>query len=94
VGPTRLFGCLRELLPLVGLRDLCVSCCQITLQGFKMTQVSTTLSDMSGTCPLQSFSSNVTFIMLIILLKIILVDYFVVMVYDNHYCFDTFACID
>jgi hypothetical protein len=22
------------------------------------------------------------------------VDYFIVMVYDNQYCFDTFACLD
>jgi hypothetical protein len=50
-----------------------------TLQGFKLTRVSTTLSDISDTCPLQSFSSNVTFITLIILLKMMFDDYFVVM---------------
>jgi hypothetical protein len=58
--------------------------CVVLLGGylarFKLTRVSATLLDRSDTCPLQSFSSNVTFIMLIILLKRIFVDYFVVMV--------------
>jgi hypothetical protein len=57
-----------------------VSCCHlVTLEGFKLTRVSMTLSNMSDTCLLQSFSSNITFIMLIMLLKMILVDYFVFM---------------
>jgi hypothetical protein len=50
-----------------------------TLQGFKLTRVSVTLSDMSDTCPLQSFNSNVTFILIIIWLKMTFDDYFVVM---------------
>jgi hypothetical protein len=48
-----------------GLRGSRVSCCQvITLARFKLARVSVTLSNMSDTCPLQSFSSNSTFIML------------------------------
>jgi hypothetical protein len=34
------------------------------LQGLKLIRVSVTLLHMSDTCPLQSFSSNSTFIML------------------------------
>jgi hypothetical protein len=34
------------------------------LARLKLARVSTTLLDMSDTCPLQSFSSNSTFIML------------------------------
>jgi hypothetical protein len=34
------------------------------LARFKLAQVSVTLSDMSDSCPLQSFSNNSTFIML------------------------------
>jgi hypothetical protein len=42
-----------------------VSCCQvITLVRFKLARVSKIPSDMGNTCPLQSFSSNSTFIML------------------------------
>jgi hypothetical protein len=65
VGLIRLFGRRRELLPLVDLLDSRMSCCQVvTLQGFKLTQVSATLSNMSDTCLLPSFSSNSIFIML------------------------------
>jgi hypothetical protein len=42
-----------------------MSCCQvITLARFKLARVSAILSDMGNTFPLQSFSSNSTFIML------------------------------
>jgi hypothetical protein len=55
-----------------------VSCCQvITLARFKLARVSTIPSDMGNTCPLQSFSSNSTFIM-ICLLHEMDIDYMVV----------------
>jgi hypothetical protein len=42
-----------------------VSCCQLfTLQSFKLAPIPATLSDLSDSCLLQSFSSNSTFIML------------------------------
>jgi hypothetical protein len=42
-----------------------VSCCQvITLARFKLARVSAIPLDMGNTCPLQSFSSNSTFIVL------------------------------
>jgi hypothetical protein len=76
VGLTHLFGC-HKLLSLVGsLLLMCVMLSGGYLVRFKFTRVSATLSDMSDTCPLLSFSSNVIFIMLIILLKMIF-DYFV-----------------
>jgi hypothetical protein len=47
------------------LHDLRVSCCHVViLARFKLTRVTATLSDMSDTCLLQSFSSNSTFLML------------------------------
>jgi hypothetical protein len=58
-----------------------------------MVRISMTLSDMSDSCMLQSFCSNYT--------SYYFDDnymnngdYFVVMVCDNHYSFDTFACLD
>jgi hypothetical protein len=65
VGPDRLFdrvvNCCHSWCP----SDLHVSCCPvITLARFKLARVSMLPSDMGNTCPLQSFSSNSTFIML------------------------------
>jgi hypothetical protein len=58
-----------------------------------MVQIFATLIDMSDSCLLHSFLSNSTshycdenYMDD--------VDYFVVMAYDNKYCFDTFACLD
>jgi hypothetical protein len=47
------------------------------LSGLKLDRVSATLSDKNDTCPLQSFSSNSTFIMLYLYHEID-VDYMVV----------------
>jgi hypothetical protein len=47
------------------------------LARFKLTRVSVTLSDMSDTCLLQSFSSNSTFIILYLIHEMD-VDYLVV----------------
>jgi hypothetical protein len=65
VGPDRLFdrvvNCCHPWCP----PGPCVSCCQvITLARFKLARVSVIPSDMGNICPLQSFSSNSTFIML------------------------------
>jgi hypothetical protein len=65
VGPNRLFdrvvNCCHPWYP----PGPHVSCCQvITLVRFKLARVSVIPSDMGNTCPLQSFSSNSTFIML------------------------------
>jgi hypothetical protein len=55
-----------------------VSVCQvITLARFKLARVSAITSDMGNTCPLQSFSSNSTFIM-IYLVHEMDIDYMVV----------------
>jgi hypothetical protein len=48
-----------------------------TLQGLKLARVFVTLSIISDTCPLQSFSSNSTFIMLYMIHEMD-VDYLVV----------------
>jgi hypothetical protein len=49
---------------MVSSRLTCVVLSGGYLARFKLTRVCTTLSDMSDTCPLQSFSSSSTFIML------------------------------
>jgi hypothetical protein len=55
-----------------------VSCCQvITLARVKLARVSAIPSDMGNTCPLQSFGSNSTFIM-IYLVHEMDIDYMVV----------------
>jgi hypothetical protein len=55
-----------------------VSCCQvISLAGFKLARVSAIPLNMGNTCPLQSFSSNSTFIM-IYLVHEMDIDYMVV----------------
>jgi hypothetical protein len=55
-----------------------VACCQvITLARFKLSRVSVIPSDMGNTCPLQSFSSNSTFI-IIYLVHEMDIDYMVV----------------
>jgi hypothetical protein len=42
------------------------------LQGLKLIRITATLSEMSDFCLLQSFSSNVTFIMLIMFMRMAL----------------------
>jgi hypothetical protein len=49
----------------------------VILESLKLAPSSTTLSDMSDTCLLQSFSSNSTFIMLYLYHEMV-VDYLVV----------------
>jgi hypothetical protein len=78
VGPDHLFdrvvNCCHPWCP----PDPRVSCCQvITLARFKLARVSAIPSDMGNTYPLQSFSSNSTFIM-ICLLHEMDIDYMVV----------------
>jgi hypothetical protein len=78
VGPDRLFdrivNCCHPWCP-SGPR---VSCCRVnTLARFKLARVSAIPSDMGNTCPLQSFSSNSTFIM-IYLVHEMDIDYMVV----------------
>jgi hypothetical protein len=41
----------------------------LPLQGYKLIQIIMTLSDISDSCLLQSFNSNVTFIMLIMIMR-------------------------
>jgi hypothetical protein len=65
VGPDRLFDRIVNCCHLWCPSGPRVSCCQvITLAKFKLARVSVIPSDMGNTCPLQSFSSNSTFIML------------------------------
>jgi hypothetical protein len=72
VGPARLFESRRELLPLVVSSDTPVSCCQMVyLARLRLTRVPVTLLDMSDTCPMESFSSNSTFIMLYLYLEMV-----------------------
>jgi hypothetical protein len=64
------------------------------LQGCILIQISALPSDMGNTCPLQSFHSNSTSLCCFDNF-INFDDYFIVMVYDNHYIIlDTFACLD
>jgi hypothetical protein len=78
VGPDRLFdrivNCCHPWCPF----GPCVSCCRVnTLARFKLARVSAIPSDMGNTCPLKSFSSNSTFIM-IYLVHEMDIDYMVV----------------
>jgi hypothetical protein len=78
VGPDRLFDCVVNCCHPWCPPGPRVSCCQvITLVRFKLARVSTIPSDMGNTCPLQSFSSNSTFIM-IYLVHEMDIDYMVV----------------
>jgi hypothetical protein len=78
VGPDHLLDRVMNCCHSWCLRDSCVSCCQVVyLTRSKLAQVPVTLSDMSDTCPLQSFHSNSTFIMLYLIHEMD-VDYLVV----------------
>jgi hypothetical protein len=73
VGPDCLVDSRRELLPLM--RSLWAYVCHVVrfyLTRSKLVRISMTLSEMSDTCLLQSFSSNSIFIMLILILRMML----------------------
>jgi hypothetical protein len=64
----RVVGCTRG----VFVTHVCCVVRWLPFQGCKLVAIFTTLSEMSDTCLLQSFSSNVTFIMLIMIMRMAL----------------------